>query len=255
MEHSRYFIKLAYNGTRYHGWQIQKNANSVQHLLTDSLSMMLRKQVKLTGCGRTDAGVHAREYFAHFDIDNKLTVHGITKLIFKLNSFLPDDLAIYSILPVLPDANARFAAISRTYTYHINRTKNPFLQDVSYYLFGKIDLGVMNEGARIIQNARDFTSFSKVDSDTKTNICRVNNALWEEHGDHLVFTISADRFLRNMVRAIVGTLLELGKGKLQLDDITRIIVEKNRSSAGESVPACGLFLEKIEYPQSIFLEL
>jgi len=253
MEQRRYFIKLSYDGTRYHGWQIQKNAGSVQQLLTDALCMILRVPVKLTGAGRTDAGVHAREYFAHFDIDRSLTQIDIRKLVFKLNSFLPDDLAIYGVFPVVQNANARFTAISRTYSYHIHTVKNPFLAGYSFFLFGDLDIERMNEGAEIIRSVSDFTSFSKVDTDTKTNICRISHAHWDIAGTNLLFTIEADRFLRNMVRAVVGTLLDIGKGKTTCDDLRQIIENKNRSDAGESVPACGLFLEKIEYPDNIFI--
>jgi tRNA pseudouridine38-40 synthase len=254
MEPQRYFIKLAYDGTRYHGWQIQKNAGSVQQVLTDALSMILRLPVKLTGAGRTDAGVHAREYYAHFDLPGSLSVAERKKLVFKLNSFLPDDLAIYEIIPVLAHAHARFTANSRTYTYHINTIKDPFLAGYSFFLFGHMDLDRMNAGADVLLATSDFTSFTKADSDTKTNICKVTFAKWEKQGSILIFTITADRFLRNMVRAVAGTLLDLGKGRITMDDYRIIIISKNRSDAGESVPACGLFLEKISYPEETFLK-
>ena len=249
----RYFIRLAFNGTAYHGWQIQKNANSVQQSLSNALSLLLHEPIDLTGAGRTDAGVHAWDYYAHFDLENPLDEAGRVNLVFKLNGFLPKDIVINDILPVKPEANARFSARSRTYRYVISTCKNPFLAGYAYYLYGKLNLDLMNKGAAILLETKDFTSFSKVNTDTKTNICTVTYARWEREGDELVFTIKANRFLRNMVRAIVGTLLELGRERITLDDFKRVIASKNRSDAGGSVPACGLFLSNIEYPGEIFL--
>ncbi len=247
----RYFINLPYNGTNYHGWQAQKNAISIQKVLTDALCMMLREEVSLTGCGRTDAGVHAREYYAHMDLVKELGRTQAGKLVFKLNSFLGKDISLREIFSVRPDAHARFSATLRTYKYYITLVKDPFLVDRSYYHFGPIDIDLMNRGAELIMKYSDFTSFSKVDSDTKTKICRISEAQWERSGDLLVFTISADRFLRNMVRAIVGTLLDLGTGKMLLRDLKLVIEAKNRSDAGDSVAACGLFLEQVVYPEDI----
>ncbi len=247
----RYFINLSYNGTNYHGWQAQKNAISIQKVLTDALCMMLREEVSLTGCGRTDAGVHAREYYAHMDLVKELGRTQAGKLVFKLNSFLGKDISLRDIFSVRPDAHARFSATLRTYKYYITLVKDPFLVDRSYYHFGPIDIDLMNRGAELIMKYSDFTSFSKVDSDTKTKICRISEAQWERSGDLLVFTISADRFLRNMVRAIVGTLLDLGTGKMLLRDLKLVIEAKNRSDAGDSVAACGLFLEQVVYPEDI----
>ncbi len=247
----RYFINLSYNGTNYHGWQAQKNAISIQKVLTDALCMMLREEVSLTGCGRTDAGVHAREYYAHMDLVKELGRTQAGKLVFKLNSFLGKDISLREIFSVRPDAHARFSATLRTYKYYITLVKDPFLVDRSYYHFGPIDIDLMNRGAELIMKYSDFTSFSKVDSDTKTKICRISEAQWERSGDLLVFTISADRFLRNMVRAIVGTLLDLGTGKMLLRDLKLVIEAKNRSDAGDSVAACGLFLEQVVYPEDI----
>ena len=243
----RYFIKLAYDGTAYHGWQAQKNAISIQKVLTDALAMMLREDVSLTGCGRTDTGVHAREYFAHMDSEKELSREQVGKLVFNLNSYLGKDIAVYDIFCVKADVHARFSAIQRTYRYYINLTKDPFSVNRSYYHNGSFDTGMMNRGAELIMKYPDFTSFSKVDSDTKTKICKITAAHWERNGDLLVFTISANRFLRNMVRAIVGTLLDLGSGKMSLRELKLVIEAKNRSDAGDSVPACGLFLEKVEY--------
>ncbi len=248
----RYFIKLAYNGALYHGWQRQPNGISIQQALEDALTMMLRQKVSLTGAGRTDAGVHAMKYYAHFDLKKEMSSPELKKLVFKLNSFLPEDIAIYDIYPVPPRIHARFTAISRTYQYYISTIKNPFRHEFSHFLFGKIDLGLMNQGGALLKEFSDFTSFSKVGTDTNTNICHVISAYWEMCGQELVFTITADRFLRNMVRAIVGTLLELGTGKISLEEMRKIIESRDRSNAGDSVPACGLFLMNIEYPSDAF---
>jgi len=247
----RYFILLSYDGTNFHGWQAQKNAISIQKILADALSMMLRENISLTGCGRTDTGVHAREYFAHMNPEKDLSKVQAEKLIFKLNSYLDKDIAIQRIFPVRPDAHARFSATLRTYRYYITLVKDPFLFNKSYYHYGPIDMELMNRGAELIMKYSDFTSFSKVDSDTKTRICRITEARWERREDLLIFEISADRFLRNMVRAIVGTLLDLGTGKMNLKELKMVIEARNRSDAGDSVPACGLFLHHVNYPEDI----
>jgi tRNA pseudouridine38-40 synthase len=247
----RYFIKLSYDGTNYHGWQAQKNAISIQRILADALSMMLREDISLTGCGRTDSGVHAREYYAHMNLEKDMGKTQAEKLVFKLNSYIGKDIAIQKIFPVRADAHARFSATLRTYRYYITLVKDPFLVNQSYYHFGPIDIDLMNRGAELIMKYSDFTSFSKVDSDTKTRICKLTEARWERSGGLVVFTISANRFLRNMVRAIVGTLLDLGTGKMSLRDLKLVIEAKNRSDAGDSVPACGLFLHHVKYPEDI----
>jgi tRNA pseudouridine38-40 synthase len=244
----RYFVRLAYNGTPYHGWQVQPNARSIQQVLNDAFSLIMREEVKLTGCGRTDTGVHAREFYAHFDCDKTFTPLELDKLVFKINSYIDPEIAILAITLVSDDLHARFSARTRTYEYHITRRKDPFSKGFAYYHFGKIDIEKMNAGADFLLSVKDFTSFSKVDTDTKTNLCEVYSAKWEQQGDLLVFTISANRFLRNMVRAIVGTLLELGTGKINLKELKEITASKNRSNAGDSVPPWGLFLTKIEYP-------
>jgi len=249
---ARYFIKLSFDGTLYHGWQSQKNAISIQKVLSDALSMILREDVCLTGCGRTDSGVHAREYFAHLNLDKDLSKMQISKLVFKLNSYLRKDIAIQAIFPVRPDAHARFSATLRTYKYYLSLKKDPFLVNQSYYHYGPVDMDLMNKGAQLIMKYSDFTSFSKVDSDTKTKICKITESGWERCDELLVFTISANRFLRNMVRAIVGTLLDLGTGKMGMKDLKLVIEAKNRCDAGDSVPAAGLFLEKVEYPEDIY---
>lgn len=249
----RYFLKLAFDGASYHGWQLQKNAVSVQQILNQALVLLIPGSTGLTGAGRTDAGVHAREFFAHFDCVELLDRSSRNKLVYKMNRYLPKDIVIYDIIPVIPDANARFSATSRTYKYYMHTFKDPFREKYSQYFYGNLDLDLMNHGADLLATTRDFTSFSKVDSDTKTNFCSVQLAVWKKQENDLIFTIRADRFLRNMVRTIVGTLLELGQGKMNLSDLERIISAHNRSDAGESVVAKGLFLEQIEYPAEIFL--
>jgi tRNA pseudouridine38-40 synthase len=249
---ARYFIKLSFDGTRFHGWQHQANALTVQKVLEDAMGMILRGPLKLAGCGRTDAGVHAREFFAHFDLSMDMVRLERDQLVYRLNSFLSNDIAIQEIISVAPNAHARFSAISRTYQYVISTVKNPFQVGYSWYHYGSLDTGMMNKAAEILSEYSDFTSFSKVDTDTETNICRIHKAFWKESEDHLIFTITADRFLRNMVRAIVGTLIEIGTGKMNLEEFRNIIESKDRRLAGESAPACGLFLTGIEYPSEIF---
>lgn len=249
----RYFLHLAYNGSAYHGWQRQENALSVQQLLEDSLKLKLRQNISLTGCGRTDTGVHALSFYAHFDMENPLPAKSKNDWLMALNSFLPRDIVVFDILPVTATANARFDALSRTYQYVITRRKDPFLQHKAYYVFGKLDVKAMQQAADILKQYKDFTSFSKLHSQAKTNLCDIYEANWKEDGDLVVFTISANRFLRDMVRAISGTLLDIGKGKLHPNDIHDIIAAKNRGSAGMSVPAHALFLKELRYPEHIFL--
>lgn len=245
---TRYFIRLAFDGTGYHGWQVQRNAHTVQQVLTDACSLILREPVKLTGCGRTDAGVHAQEFFAHFEFLKQLDPAECQKLVYQLNGYLGSDVVIYDLFQVNPRDHARFSASARTYHYRITRKKDPFRVNFTYYYTGKLDVALMNRGAEFLLTISDFTSFSKVNTDTKTNICRVVYAAWEERGDELVFVIRADRFLRNMVRAVVGTLMSLGSGKITFDEFRQIVANKNRSDAGESVPASGLFLVSVDYP-------
>ncbi|MCB2209119.1 MAG: tRNA pseudouridine(38-40) synthase TruA [Bacteroidetes bacterium] len=241
----RYFIKLAYKGTHYHGWQIQDNAHTIQEELNTKISLMLSETVNLVGCGRTDTGVHAREFYAHFDISKELDQ--LENLAFKLNGFLPEDIVIFEIFKVPTDFHARFDAQSRTYKYCISQRKNPFLTGQSFYYHGALDIVKMNAASKILFDYSDFTSFSKLHTQTKTNRCTIYHANWEKKGEELIFTIRADRFLRNMVRAIVGTMIEIGSGKLGVEDMKRIIEAKDRSDAGFSVPAEGLFLEKVSY--------
>jgi tRNA pseudouridine38-40 synthase len=253
MQQYRYFLRLAYDGSRYHGWQRQPNGITIQQTLEEAMSMMLRSPVLLTGAGRTDAGVHANEFFAHFDFDQQITKAEGEKLVFRLNGFLGGEIVLFELFPVTAHTHARFSAVSRSYRYCISRVQNPFRRDYTHFLYGHLDHTRMNEGAEVIMGYEDFTSFSKVDTDTMTNICKISHARWEMEGSELVFTITADRFLRNMVRAIVGTLLQMGTGKITLDDLKRIIESKNRSEAGDSVPAKGLTLFRIVYPNDIYL--
>lgn len=245
--HFRYFIKLAYNGTHYHGWQIQDNAPTIQAVFNLGLKHLIGENINVIGCGRTDTGVHAREFYAHFDLQNKIDSN-LKELIRKLNSFLPADIRVFDLFSVEPDMHSRFNALSRTYKYYISKTKDPFDQEFSSFVYGNLNLDLMNEGARVLLDYIDFTSFSKTGTQVKTNNCIIKEAFWKEENEKLIFTITADRFLRNMVRAIVGTLLEIGKEKTSIEDLKNIIESKNRSNAGVSVPAKGLFLHKIRYP-------
>lgn len=241
----RYFITLSYDGTRYHGWQIQPNGDSIQEQLQEALSTLLRQPVEVVGAGRTDTGVHARMMVAHFDWDEPLDGG---QLAYKLNKLLPPDIAVQDVRQVSEDMHARFSATSRTYHYYIHTCKDPFLQAYSWQVPFKLDFEKMNEAAKVLLEYKDFTSFSKVNTDVKTNICDIKEAFWEEvAGGQWRFTITANRFLRNMVRAIVGTLVEVGRGKISIEDVRRIIEAKDRCSAGESVPGKGLFLVEIQY--------
>ncbi|MEI7981944.1 MAG: tRNA pseudouridine(38-40) synthase TruA, partial [Bacteroidota bacterium] len=207
MSSSRYFIHFAFDGTFFHGWQRQPNGTTVQEALEQSMTMMLREPVVLTGAGRTDAGVHAMSFYAHFDVTECITGTECRSLVYRLNSYLDPNLSIFEIFPVNPAVHARFSALSRSYTYHVNTMKDPFRHLYQYYLHLPLDLELMKRGAGILMEYQDFTSFSKVDTDSKTNICKISHASWERYGTEFIFKITADRFLRNMVRAIVGTLL------------------------------------------------
>ena len=248
----RYFIFISYKGTSYHGWQVQPNSVTVQKMLDEALSTILSEKIITVGAGRTDTGVHALVFCAHFDSGSNKPGDP-ESLIHKLNGFLPKDISVTSIRKVKPDANARFTALSRTYKYFISREKDPFSEDSTWYIHGKIDVQSMNNAAELLLNYSDFTSFSKLHSDVKTNICKIYHAGWEEKGNQLIFKIKADRFLRNMVRAIVGTMLEIGTGKIDLTEFEKIIVAKERSRAGKSALAKGLFLVDIEYPEDIYI--
>lgn len=250
---ARYFIQLAYDGTQYHGWQIQPNGVSVQEVLEKSLYRISRKNFRLTGCGRTDAGVHARQFFAHFD-DGDITDQGLSSLMYSLNAVLPYDITVIDIFRVKEEAHARFDALSRLYRYYFSLRKDPFSRHYAASLFHQPDVDLLNEGARIIAEYHDFTSFSKHHTQTATNLCTIFSAEWTISREQLVFTIKADRFLRNMVRAVSGTLLDLGTGKISLDQLRSIIEKKDRSAAGTSLPAKGLFLEEVAYPAGIWLD-
>jgi len=249
----RYFIELAYDGTSYHGWQIQQNAVSVQEVLNKALAVILRQPVETIGCGRTDTGVHAREFFAHFDVpqppEGVISILESTPFrgLGSFNALLPPDIAIKNIIPVHADAHARFDATLRSYQYHIHFNKDPFLRGYSWQVRDVPDVELMNQAAAMIMEYIDFSCFSKSNTQVKTNNCKITRAEWEKTEQSMVFHISADRFLRNMVRAIVGTLMMVGKHEMPPEAVRQIIESKNRSNAGMSVPACGLYLTEVKY--------
>ena len=243
----RYLIEFSYNGTNYHGWQKQPNANSVQEELTKCVSVLLQEKIEIIGAGRTDTGVHAKQMFAHFD--SKISID-FQNLVMKLNSFLPNDILVKRVFRVKEDTHARFTAVSRTYQYFVSTHKDIFNSNL-YFLFKSLDIDKMNKACRYLIGQQDFSSFSKVNTDTFTNICEITYAKWRKEGCYIVFTISSNRFLRNMVRSIVGTLLDVGLGKTEVDEIKSIIEKKDRREAGISVPAKGLFLTNIKYPDNI----
>lgn len=279
----RYFIFLQYDGTAYHGWQTQPDAVSVQETIEQKLSLLLRRELFIVGAGRTDAGVHSRHMAAHFEYDGFDEIAGVTysyeedeasgerkvsgyvinnrqaldeklrTLTFKLNGLLPPDISIDQIVPVKAGAHARFTANSRTYKYYITTQKCPFDRYYSTRLYFDLDVEKMNEACQKLFLYRDFTSFAKLHTDVKTNICKIMEAHWEKEGPHYIFTIKADRFLRNMVRAIVGTMIQVGKGKISVEEFCRIIERQNRCQAGDSVPAQALFLEDVGYPADIYI--
>ena len=247
----RYFIYLEFDGSAYSGWQIQPHSPSVQQTLEKALALFLRQSVSVTGAGRTDAGVHAAQMVAHFDLDEPQDCDWMRG---KLNGILPQDIAVHRIVSVKADAHARFDATARTYKYYVTLNKSAFNRNYSWFLPNEPDFEMMNRAAEILMKTVDFTSFSKLHTDTRTNDCHVTEAGWEMLPDgRWVFTITADRFLRNMVRAIVGTLMEVGRGRLTIDGFQRIIDSKDRCSAGDSAPAQGLFLYKIVYPDNLFV--
>lgn len=256
----RYFIRLAYNGAAYHGWQRQPDAPSVQQTIEEALAVLLRRPVGITGAGRTDAGVNAACMYAHFDAPEGIADE--KRFLRSLSMIVPKDIAIYDMLRVVDGAHARFDAISRTYRYYVCHSRSPFTRDFEWFCPRMLDYDAMNRAAALLLDTSDFTSFSKLHTDAKTNICRVTNALWTPLDDfrnshipdsRFVFTITADRFLRNMVRAVVGTLVEVGRGKLDLDGFSRVIAARDRCAAAESMPASPLFLQEVVYPSEIFL--
>lgn len=242
----RYFLEIAYNGKNYSGWQIQPNAPSIQETLTNALSTILREELNIVGAGRTDAGVHASQLFVHFDVDEELD----EELVQKLNSFLPDDIVVKNLFLVSDEAHARFDAVSRSYEYRILLGRDPFTLDTTWQLYyQQLDVDMMNKATAELFNYTNFKSFSKSKTDVKTYNCKVIRAKWILDNNLLTFHISADRFLRNMVRAIVGTLIEVGLGKKTVEDFRKIIESEDRSKAGFSVPPQGLFLVKVAYPE------
>lgn len=258
----RYFIHLAYNGAAYCGWQTQPALPTVQQTLEEALSTLLRQKIAVVGCGRTDSGVHASDFYAHFDCCYDFEVQSseilpphpdnseLSNLVFKLNNILPPDIAVFDIFPVADNAHARFDAVARTYQYHVSDCRLPFKQGQYCRIWFKPDIDKMNEAARVLMEYDDFTSFAKLHTQVKTNICHLTEAHWDMVGEEWVFTIRSNRFLRNMVRSVTGTLLDVGRGKLDIDGLRRIIEKKDRCAAGVSMPACGLFLTKVEYPKN-----
>jgi tRNA pseudouridine38-40 synthase len=241
----RYFIEFAYKGTHYHGWQYQPKAVSVQETLNNVFSTLLQEKIDIMGAGRTDTGVHASQMYGHFD---SKTIIDNTKFIHKINSFLPKDIVVYDIISVHQEAHARFDATSRTYQYHISKSKNIFNNELTWHFNQVLDIDAMNRCAKLLLEFEDFKCFSKSNTDVNTYNCKITEAFWVKENNNLVFTITADRFLRNMVRAIVGTLVNIGLHKITPTDFTKIIEDRNREKAGFSVPAHGLFLTKITYP-------
>lgn len=248
---ARYFIYLSYDGSNYHGWQIQPNAATVQERIEKALTLLMRQPVEITGAGRTDTGVNASTMVAHADFPGEIDCK---QTVYRLNRMLPPDIAIHSIKPVTETAHARFDALSRRYRYHISTAKNPFTRRYSCRVTGELDFEAMNSAAATLPEYTDFTSFSKLHTDTKTNNCKVTKAQWvQTSASEWYFEIEADRFLRNMVRAIVGTLLMVGRGKISVEGFREIIEKKQRSEAGDSALAQALFLEEVKYPENIFL--
>lgn len=243
---ARYFLRLAYRGASFHGWQVQPNAVSVQGEVENALTTALRTPISIVGAGRTDTGVNARVMYAHFDFN--MPMHDKGRLLVSLNRLVGKDIAIYDIIPVHDDAHARFDASERTYRYFVTFEKTPFLYPLSWHCPNKLDLDSMNEAAKLLLETEDFTSFAKLHSDAKTNICKVTKAEWTMEGaSTAVFTITADRFLRNMVRAVVGTLADVGRGKMTVDEFREIIERKDRCAAGQSMPGEALFLWDVKY--------
>ena len=251
----RYFIRFAYDGTAFHGSQRQPNGITVQETIEQALAMIFREEIPLTFAGRTDAGVHAREMYAHFDLtDTLLPIPDSRTLTFRLNGILPNSIAIFDIYPVKDEAHARFDAVRRTYEYHVVDHKDPFLCTQATRIRPGLDFAAMNEAAQLLIGKQDFASFCRTNTDVKTTICDLTRAEWKELGNgHAVFTIAADRFLRNMVRAVVGTLFEVGRGKMTKEQFAEVITQRNRCAAGDSAPAEGLFLTHVEYPEDIYI--
>ncbi len=245
----RFFAEVSFRGTAYHGWQVQKNALSVQELVNRALSTVLREPIETLGCGRTDTGVHAKQLFAHFDTSNDVN----EKMLIAVNCLLPKDIAIRRVFEVPAATHARFDAISRSYAYHICFHKDPFLTGFAWFIHEMPDVSLMNQACAMLLEHADFSCFSKSHTQVKTNLCNIMKAGWRAAGEELIFEITADRFLRNMVRAIVGTMLQIGRHELSLDGFVHVLESKDRSMAGMSVPAEGLYLCKVGYPSGIFI--
>lgn len=250
---TRYFLRLSYNGAEYSGWQFQPNAPSIQEELERTISALLHEKITVIGCGRTDAGVHASKYYAHIDATRN-DLHADEKVLFRLNKSLPPAIAIQKIIPVAENAHARFSATSRSYEYYITRRKNVFAQKQAWEFHEALDVVRMNEAALLLLQHEDFIAFSKTGNTTSTTLCKLTEAYWKETGDQLMFTISSNRFLRNMVRAVVGTLVEIGKGNAPVERVNEILLSKQQPTTGFVVPANGLFLSDIRYPVAFGLE-
>jgi tRNA pseudouridine38-40 synthase len=247
----RYFLQLSYKGTNYSGWQVQKNAVGVQQVVNEKLSLQLGEEIYVVGCGRTDTGVHARKYFAHFDTAKALTKEHLL----RLNIFLPPDITAQRLFSVPEDANARWSATRRTYTYIITKTKNPFLLEFAAHIHSHLDFEAMKQAAAMLLEYHDFEALSKINVQNKHHLCNIYEAAWKQSGDKLLFKITANRFLRGMVRIVVGTMLEVGKGKMTLDEMRALIEGKNRVKAGFAAPAQGLYLTDIVYPDGLLKEI
>jgi tRNA pseudouridine38-40 synthase len=246
----RYFFEISYHGANYNGWQSQSNAVGIQSVVEDCLSKLLRAAVKITASGRTDTGVHCEQQFFHADIETVDT----RNLLFRLNTILPPDIVIHSIRSVRDDAHARYGAIQRSYQYRMTLSKNAFTSGLAWYFFKPLDVKTMNAAAALLLGKHDFTSFSKVNTDVNNFICDITRAEWVQTGDRLIFNITANRFLRGMVRAIVGTLIEVGLGRAGLEDFLAIVNSRDRRQAGQNVPPYGLYLVGVKYPEDVFLE-
>lgn len=247
----RYFFEIAYHGANYNGWQSQKNAIGVQAIVEDSLAKLLREPINVVGSGRTDTGVHCEQQYFHVDIEHAFEVD---PLLIKLNSFLPKDISVYAIRLVKPTASARYDAVERTYRYEITRKKNPFLEGLAWHYFKVADVDAMNKAAALLLGEHDFECFSKVKTDVNHFLCDIKKAAWKQEGDKLEFTITANRFLRGMVRAVVGTLLDVGAGKSSIRDFQQIVQSRDRRKAGANVPAHGLYLTRVKYPPEVFIK-
>ncbi|PRY11036.1 tRNA pseudouridine38-40 synthase [Pontibacter ummariensis] len=244
----RYFLEVAYDGTRFHGWQVQPNALSVQEVLDDCLSKVLRQPISSIGSGRTDTGVHAGQQYVHFDVTGELDTQ---QVVYRLNRILPADIAAKGLHAVPDEAHARFDAFARTYHYHISLVKSPFKRYYAYYHSRSLDVEQMNRAAVVLLQYEDFTTFSKVKGDTKHYRCNIYEAVWRQEGEELVFTIRANRFLRGMVRLVVGTLLDVGRGKISVEAFEQVVASQDRSRSSGAAPAEGLYLAKVEYPEHV----